>query len=76
MLMEVVSTITLQYPCLHTLLMRAQFNRLQDKIGTIIQLHDGRIVRSLRLDSSDNQDNCECISTLLTTSSSLPRSKP
>ncbi|KAL1678768.1 hypothetical protein EV122DRAFT_290035 [Schizophyllum commune] len=33
------------------------FNRLQDKIGTIIQLHDGRIVRSLRLDSSDNQDN-------------------
>ncbi|KAI5900705.1 uncharacterized protein SCHCODRAFT_02522880 [Schizophyllum commune H4-8] len=34
----------------------AMFNRLQDKIGSIIKLDDGRLVRLLRLDSSDNQD--------------------
>ncbi|KAI5824749.1 hypothetical protein K523DRAFT_356585 [Schizophyllum commune Tattone D] len=34
----------------------AMFSRLQDKIGSIIKLDDGRLIRLLRLDSSDNQD--------------------
>ena len=72
---QVVSTMMPRYSCLHTLLIRAQFNRLQDKIGAILQLHDGRIVRSLALESTDNQDICECISTLLSTNSLLSHSK-